>query len=247
MIEEGRAVKTPISPSSWPRLIAAVCLLIAVLAAVFILPLHEWLDTAVQWSRSNPVAAGFSYIGLFALGAVFMLPGSAMLMAAGFLFGLVYGIPIAAVASATGAFMAFIAGQTIARPLVLQRIANSPRLAALDVGIRNEAWLIVFLARLSLIVPFAVMNYAFSLTSVRRWPYFMASAVGGVPVVCLYVYLGSVARNIDQLLSGELQAGPAGKAMFVVGLIAVIFIATVIHRAASRALRQHLHLPEETD
>ena len=209
------------------------------------LPLQEWLDLAVTWSRSNPKAAGFSYVGLFSLGAVFMLPGSAMLMAAGFLFGLVYGIPIAVVASALGAFAAFMSGQTVARPMVVKRILQSPRLAALDAGIRNEAFLIVFLARLSLIVPFAVMNYAFSLTSVRRWTYFLASAIGGIPVVCLYVYLGSLARNIDQLLSGQLQSGPAGKILFVAGLIAVIIIAAVVHRSASKALRQHLRLPAE--
>lgn len=228
-------------------MVAALVLLTAVLIAIFVLPLQEWLDTAVSWSRSNPVAAGFSYVGLFTLGAVFMLPGSIMLMVGGFLFGLVYGIPIAVVASALGAFAAFIAGQTIARPLVLQRIVNSPRLAALDIGIRNEAWLIVFLARLSLIVPFAVMNYAFSLTSVRRVPYFFASAVGAIPVVCMYVYLGSLARNLDQLVSGDLQTGTAGKVLFAVGLLAVIVIAVIVHRAASKTLRRHLHLPEEVD
>jgi uncharacterized membrane protein YdjX (TVP38/TMEM64 family) len=230
--------------ATWKRLLLPFVLLLVVLVGLYLSPFHEWLTVAVEWSRGNLPAAGIAYIVLFVAGAVFMLPGSIMLMIGGYLFGLVYAIPVALLATTLGAHGAFITGHSVARPLVLRRIERYPRLLALDAGLREHALLIVALLRLSLLVPFAVMNYALSLTAVRPSHYFFGTAVGMIPAVCVYTYLGSLARNLGQILQGDVEPGGWGQALFVLGLLAVIALAVIIHRVASRILRQYMETGE---
>jgi len=226
--------------ATWKRLLLPFAILLVVLVGLYFSPFSEWLTLAVEWSRGNLLAAGVAYIVLFIFGAIFMLPGSVMLMIGGYLFGLVYAIPTALLATTLGAFGAFITGHSVARPLVVKRIENYPRLLALDAGLREHALLIVALLRLSLLVPFAVMNYALSLTAVRPYHYFFGTAVGMIPAVCVYTYLGSLARNLGQILRGDIEPGGWGQVLFVIGLLAVVALAIIIHRVASRILRQYV-------
>lgn len=230
---------------TWRRLVLPLAVLILVLVGLYLAPFREWLTVAVEWSRGNLVEAGAAYIVLFTLCAVLMLPGSVMLMVAGYLFGLGYAIPIALLATTLGAYGAFITGHSVARPLVTQRIAGYPKLLALDAGLREHALLIVALLRLSLLVPFAVMNYALSLTAIRPRHYFFGTALGMIPAVCLYTYLGSLARNLGQILQGDIEPGGWGQVLFATGLVAVIVVAVITHRVASRILRQYVETGEE--
>lgn len=231
--------------ATWKRLVLPFVVLLLVLTALYLSPFREWLTVAVEWSRSNLLAAAGAYIILFVLGAIFMLPGSVMLMIGGYLFGLAYGIPLALLGTVLGAYGAFVTGHSVARPLVIKRIENYPRLLALDAGLREHALLIVALLRLSLLVPFAVMNYALSLTAIRPSHYFFGTAVGIIPAVCVYTYLGSLARNLGQILRGDIEPGGWGQALFVLGLAAVIAVAVITHRVASRILRQYVDTNSE--
>ena len=50
-----------------------------------------------------------------------------------------------------------------------------PKFKAVDQAIETEGWKIVFLIRLSPVLPFNVMNYALGLTGVKFWHYAIAS------------------------------------------------------------------------
>ena len=60
----------------------------------------------------------------------------------------------------------------------------------------REGWKIVALLRLSPVVPFNLLNYAFGVTRVRLRDYVLASWAGMLPGMVLYVYLGSVAGDL---------------------------------------------------
>lgn len=231
---------------TWRRLVLPLVILLLVLVGVYFAPFREWLAIAVAWSRDNLFVASLAYIGLFALAAVFMLPGSVLLMVAGYLFGLPHGVPLSVLAATCGAHAAFVAGHSLARPLVTKRLGRYPRLLALDAGLRERALIVVALLRLSLLVPFAVMNYTLSLTAIRPRDYFFGTALGMIPAVCLYTYLGSLARNLGQILQGNIEPGGWGQALFVLGLVAVIAAAAITHRIASRILRQYMTAGNES-
>jgi hypothetical protein len=68
-----------------------------------------------------------------------------------------------------------------------------------------------------------------------------------LPAIALYVYLGTLARDLGQILSGEATPGDIGYLVLAAGIAAIAAATWVIHRTASRALAKHLnvnHNPE---
>jgi uncharacterized membrane protein YdjX (TVP38/TMEM64 family) len=93
---------------------------------------------------------------------------------------------------------------------------------------------------LSLVIPFNLLNYAYGITSVRAGVHLLATAVGMLVPVALYVYLGTLARDIGQILSGAATPTAMGYWIAGAGVIAIVVLTWVMHRAATRALERHL-------
>ena len=162
------------------------------------------------------------------------------MMIAGFLFGLLPGIAFAAIGVAAGAHSAFLVGRKGARRWVESRVAGNPRLLAIEKGLHQEAFFIVVLTRLSLVIPFNLLNYAYGITSVRPRTHLIATALGMLPAVVLYVYLGTLARDLGEILSGDATPSTLGYWLAGAGILAIVLLTWTIHRAASRALERHL-------
>lgn len=226
----------------------ALALVFAALAfSISVLPLAEWVTLIVDWSQQHPFLGPFTYVAFVVVATVLFIPGSGSMMIAGFLFGLVPGILFAAIAVSVGAQCAFFAGRLGARPWVEKKVAASRRLQAIEKGLREEAFLIVALTRLSLIIPFNMLNYAYGVTSVTARTHLLATAVGMLPAVGLYVYLGTLARDLGQILSGEATPSELGYWIAAVAVIVITALTWTVHRTASRALDRHLPALETDD
>ena len=223
-----------------------------VLVAVFIvlvyglstLPFAEWIAAVVEWAQRHPVAGPLAYVAGVIFATVMFVPGSVSMMIGGFLFGLVPGFLFAMIGIAAGAQSAFLTGRKGARQWVLQKVHANQRLKAIEQGLQEEAFLIVVLTRLSLIIPFNVLNYAYGVTSVRAGTHLIATAVGMVPAVALYVYLGTLARDLGQILSGDASPSELGYWIAGAGIVAIVVLTWTIHRTATRALERHLPVDE---
>jgi uncharacterized membrane protein YdjX (TVP38/TMEM64 family) len=139
-----------------------------------------------------------------------------------------------------GAAGAFLTGRYFARGWVAEKLNDLPRFAALDAAVADNGALIVLLTRLSPVLPFNLLNYAFGLTAVRFSTYVGVSWVGMIPGTVLYVYLGSIASDLTELLTGEVGESPVGNWPLYVGLIATLLLTVVISRIATRTLREKL-------
>ena len=221
-----------------PLLFAIVFL--ALLVAVAVLPVQPWLAAGTQWIETHRMLAWVAYVGAYVVGTVLLMPGSVITLVAGFVFGLPLGIALVSAGSVLGAVSAFLVGRFFARDWVAQRIAKLPRLSALDSATHHEGFTIVFLARLSPVFPFNLLNYAFGLTAVRLRDYFLASWIGMLPGTILYVYIGSVAKDLTELTSGDIQSGLAGRVLLLAGLAATLVLTVLITRKATRTLNAHL-------
>jgi len=217
-----------------------VGLSVAIVIALLALPLLEWLDIAVEWNRTNPRLGAVIYLAACTIGSVFFLPGSWLAMTAGYLYGLPLGIVMAAVGGALGAYAAFMNSRTFARSWAFSRLEGHPRLQALDKALFDQSFVIVLLTRLALVIPYNVLNYLYGVTGVRKVPYATASALGLIPAMALWAYVGALASNFDDILSGNLETGIAGRVMFLVGLLAIIIAVIIVHRTASRILKERL-------
>lgn len=212
----------------------------SVVYALTFLPVAERVTVAVAWAQEHAFAGILLYVAFVVLATVLFLPGSVAMMIGGYLFGFLPGLLIATVAIPLGAQSAFEVGRWFLRDWVRNRVSDNSRMRALEAALNEAAFLIIVLTRLSLIIPFNLLNYFYGATSARASTHFLATAVGMFPAIALYVYLGTIARDLGQILSGDAAPDELGYWLVLVGIIAIVGATWVIHRTATRALQKHL-------
>ena len=215
-------------------------IVIAVVVIVALLMLGRQIGT--QLPRLTAAVDGLGawgpivFIAAYALACVAFVPASLLTLAAGALFGLVKGTVFVLVGATLGATGAFLIARYVARDWVASRIAKDPRFAAIDAAIAAQGRKVVFLLRLSPVIPFNVLNYALGLTQVRVVDYVVAS-IGMIPGTLLYVYTGKLAGIVAGASSAATP--PRGAAFYIVlglGLAATAAVTVLVTRVAKRAL-----------
>ena len=193
-----------------------------------------WVEGLGPW---GPIV----FILGYAVATVAFVPGSALTLLGGAVFGIVRGTLYVFVGALLGTVLAFLAARYLVRPAVERRVASHPRFARLDHAIGEQGRKIVFLLRLSPVFPFNLLNYALGVTRVRLADYVLASA-GMIPGTLLYVYYGKVAGEVAAAAGGVgVQRGAGYYGVLGLGLVATIGVTVVVTRMARRALK------EETD
>jgi len=218
----------------------AIAVLALLVAAGWLLPVREWLGAALTWAAAHRAPSALVFIALYVLATVCLVPGLILTLAGGAMFGLAGGVALVSAASVLGASAAFFIGRTFAREWTQQRIAAWPRFRALDGALGERGFWIVLLTRLSPLLPFNLLNYAYGVTAVRPRDYIAASWLGMLPATVLYVYAGSAAANLAQALSGRVRTGTTGTVLLVVGLAATVAVTALVTRLARRQLEHEL-------
>jgi uncharacterized membrane protein YdjX (TVP38/TMEM64 family) len=206
------------------------------------------LGGAVLLLAALPVGAGFlrleaitkslGGLGLVAYGVAYMLavlafvPGSALTLGAGALFGPPRGLAVVSLASTAAGGLAFLIARHLARHRVESLARSYPRFQAVDRAIAEGGWRVVALLRLSPAMPFSAGNYLFGLTAVTFWPYVLASWVAMLPGTFLYVYLGHTGR----VAADGAARTPAEWASLGAGILATVVVTLYVTRLAGRAL-----------
>jgi uncharacterized membrane protein YdjX (TVP38/TMEM64 family) len=177
-----------------------------------------------------------AFIAAYALACVAFVPASLLTLAAGALFGVVRGTAFVLLGATLGATGAFLIARYVARDWVAKRVMADARFAAIDRAIAQQGRKVVFLLRLSPVIPFNVLNYALGLTQVRVADYVLAS-IGMLPGTVLYVYSGKLAGVAVGAAGSAAPAKGAGfYAVLGLGLAATIAVTVLVTRTAKRAL-----------
>jgi uncharacterized membrane protein YdjX (TVP38/TMEM64 family) len=219
------------------RLIGGLVLLGAAIVALRLLPLAGWLRSVLDAFTARGPWGIVLFAIVYALAAIFFVPGSALTIGAGVLYGLGWGFVAVSAGSTLGAAGAFLIARHLARERVERRAARDPRFAAIDEAVGREGWKIVLLTRLSPLFPFTLLNYLYGLTRVRFGAYVLASWIGMMPATLLYVYLGVTGRAVAETTAGQSARTPQEWALFVVGLLATAAVTVYVTRLARQALR----------
>ena len=177
------------------RLLIAALVLAALVLGARLLPFREGLDAFGRWLEALGPAGYTLFIAAYALVTVLMMPAVLMMIAAGYFFGLATGVVLVSAGATLGASLAFLIARHLARGRVERYASGNPRYKAIDAAVGKKGWPIVFLLRLSPLVPFVVSNYFYGLTAIRFWPYVLASWIGMIPLQFLYVSFGVAGRE----------------------------------------------------
>jgi uncharacterized membrane protein YdjX (TVP38/TMEM64 family) len=225
------------------RILLTGLVLAALAAAVYALPVANWVTILAERARNTGLLGVALFFAAYVVSTVAFLPGSILTLAAGFAYGPLWGVAIASPASVAGATCAFLLGRTLLREWVEARVGESARVRAIDVAVGREGFKIVFLLRLSPIIPFNALNYALSLSRVPARTFVVASFVGMLPGTAMWVYLGSLAPTVAELSSAASRGGTTRTILYAAGLVATIAAAVIGARAARRALEAQLQEP----
>jgi len=219
------------------RTVLAVLGAAAVVAALVLLPVNQWLLWLIERIQGMGALGAAVFVVAYVAATVLLLPGSLLTLGAGFAYGPVYGTLLVMLASNLGANAAFRLGRTVMRERISRRIAGDARFSAVDAAVGAQGFRVVLLLRLSPLFPFNLLNYALGLTRVRQRDYALASLLGMFPGTLLFVYLGSLVTNLTQLTSGQRpDSGMWGRVLFWGGLVATVAVTVLITRIARRAL-----------
>jgi len=198
--------------------------------------MRESLAAALAWTASAGLPGQAAFVGLYVLACVAFLPGSVLTLGAGAAFGLWKGFVLVSIGSTLGACAAFLAGRYFLRDWVSRKLDKVPVFAAVAGAVGHEGWKVVLLTRLSPVLPFNLLNYAYGLTTVGFMEYALASWIGMIPGTFLYVYLGAAAGEAAR--GGSRARTPAEWAFYAGGLAATAVAAWLVGRTAKRALKK---------
>lgn len=196
--------------------------------------MREFLASALAWTTAAGPLGQAAFVGLYVLATVAFLPGSVLTLGAGAAFGLWKGFVLVSIGSTAGACAAFLVGRYLLRDWVARKLEKVPVFAAVAGAVGAEGWKVVLLTRLSPVLPFNLLNYAYGLTTVSFGEYALSSWIGMIPGTFLYVYLGAAAGEAAR--GGSRARTPAEWALYAGGLAATAAAAWLVGRTAKRAL-----------
>jgi pyruvate/2-oxoglutarate dehydrogenase complex dihydrolipoamide dehydrogenase (E3) component/uncharacterized membrane protein YdjX (TVP38/TMEM64 family) len=215
-----------------------IALLLAALFVGFLfLPVRAWFMQFEGYVQSLGAIGPVVVVLVYVLCTVLFVPGSAITIGSGTLFGLQTGFIVVVLGANLGALCSFLLARGFLREKVASWAAASPKFRSLDQAIGKQGFKMVLLTRLSPVFPFVLLNYLLGLTAVRAGAYALANLLGMLPATFLFVYIGAAARDALGGQAGA-SAGFYQQILKYVGLLATVAVVVVVTRIARKALRE---------
>ena len=224
------------------KAVGAAMVLLLLVAAGYVLPLRDWIQTFTDELQRLGWIGVFAFSAAYVVAVILVMPTWLLTIAAGVAFGF-WGLPLVVVSATVGATLAFLISRRALRERVLAWANERRTLKALNRVIAAEGWKIVGLLRLSPVVPFTMQNYFFGASDIPVAQFVIATLIGIIPGTTLYLYMGILGRAAAN--SAELKTSQIF--LFAAGLIATIGAIVLITRRAKAVLARIGVAPENDD
>jgi uncharacterized membrane protein YdjX (TVP38/TMEM64 family) len=213
-------------------IIAAVALVAAGIALA-VLPVREGVVAGLEASRGSPFLIG----AFFAIATTCLVPFWVLAIGTGFVLGPWVGAAVAFAGNLSGGVLAWLAARTVARGPVESAMGKRPKLAALVRAARERGFLLVLLTRVSPLIPSNTMNWFFGAGGVSMRSFACGSALGMLPTLAAYVWLGTTLQSLRDVATRDLGTTPLERAFLIGGVIVTIAVTAWVAWAARRAIR----------
>ena len=207
--------------------------------------LEAWVIYTRNHHFTGGVVIGVSYFTLL----VCMIPGVALTLVAGFMWGPLGGWIVIWPAAVASAATAFCLGRSVLRARVAAYVSKRPIFAAIDTAIAKRGAVLVWIVRASPILPNGPLNYALASTRVPFIHFFLATSVCYAPAILLCTYLGSTVsefRDLGSVSASNTPHSTSVRVFYWFGLVATIFAVSWVSWTARREMKalQELAQPE---
>lgn len=230
-VEEGGKLAAFAAPAA---VLTGLALLIGI-GVVYKHELKDFIEHFVAVLDTWGPARYPAYGALYTLLEVLALPAVPLTMTAGLLFGVGPGAAVVSVSATAAATISFLIARYAARDRI-QEVANkNAKFKAIDKAIGRNSLKIVTLLRLSPLLPLALSNYLYGLTSVDLGSYVLGSWAGMLPGTIAYVAAGSYGR---ELLDGSGEGLKLQPWQIALGLAFTVAALGYISRIAKDALEE---------
>ena len=196
-----------------------LALILAVIAGIHFSGILRVFDaeTLRRIVASSGILAPVAFILLYTVAPALFLPGLPLTLAAGILFGPVWGVVYSITGASCGAGVAFLISRYVARDWIQAKLAG-PQWQTLDRSVEKNGWKIVAFTRLIPLFPFNLLNYAFGLTSIGFLPYAITSFVCMLPACIAFIVFSS---SLPDLIKGNVSPG------FTIGLLLIGLVSLI--------------------
>mgnify|MGYP001548875426 CR=1 FL=1 len=222
------------------RIILFLAAFAALLVTAAMLPLEQLLMDLQAWAANRGALAFIAVLLVIALAFLVLLPSSLFMMLAGFLFGTVKGLAVVWLAGLVASTLAFRIGRTVARPWIERRMRRHTTFMAIDRAVERKGFLVVFLTRIVMLLPFPWLNYALGLTSVGTKDYVAGTNLGMILPYFLFVYLGTTVSNVTAIINGQVSLERNELIAGGVALAVVLLVVALIIRSSAKVLKAEL-------
>lgn len=215
--------------------LAGVAVLLAG-GAVFHDQIKAFLDYFIAMVDELGDLGMLAYAAVYTALEVLAVPAIPLTMTAGAIFGPVKGTAIVSASATVAATAAFLIARYAARTRVKAWVDKTPRFAAIDRAIGKDGLKFVVLLRLSPLLPLAVSNYIYGLTSVDLGAYVLGSWLGMLPGTLAYVTAGHVGQAV--LHEGGEGMGGLGPWQLAAGLGVTALALGFVGQLAKNAIEE---------
>jgi uncharacterized membrane protein YdjX (TVP38/TMEM64 family) len=136
------------------------------------------------------------FIPLYALAVTVLIPGSALTVLSGAMFGSLTGVILVSLGSTLGACLSFILSRYVIRRSFEQWFNKQDKFHTLNALTVKHGALIVVITRLVHIFPYALLNYGFGLTNISFRTFIFWSWLGMLPGTIMSVVGGDAVSKM---------------------------------------------------
>mmetsp|Transcript_8169 Transcript_8169/g.13190 ORF Transcript_8169/g.13190 Transcript_8169/m.13190 type:complete len:374 (+) Transcript_8169:95-1216(+) len=222
------------------------------------------LISFLRWVRENPVEGVFAFAGVYMITTVLFIPGSILTLGAGFVFGRAVGLGLGIllgsisvlIGASLGAILSFLLGRYVLYEQAQALMNRYSVMKSVNRAIEMEGLKVMFLLRLSPVIPFTALNYVLGLTTVALRTY-VITLTGITPGTVAFVFIGTSASG---LLGNEDDGDEASGAsdsstglvqilVFIIGgfftVCAVVALSWYAKRYLNRIIAETEHLEQQ--
>ena len=162
----------------------------------------------------------FSFVCIYILIVLLILPASWLSLLSGFLYGSYLGSIIVFISASIGASVAFFVSKSFFAKKLKNLFSRYPKLSIMEKVVAKGGLKLIFLARLSPIFPFSILNYFYGLNNVKFGD-FTLGLIGIIPGTFLYCSIGSLAKSIEELKNVQ---SPNNLYMTIIGVVSTSLV-----------------------
>ncbi|MBT3421111.1 MAG: TVP38/TMEM64 family protein [Euryarchaeota archaeon] len=182
----------------------------------------------MSWFTDSGIKGITVFILLYIVFGVLVIPASFHKYLSGILFGFSLGVFVAWLGSMIAAIIPFLLAKKWLNPFAQKLLKENPKLMGLENAIITDKWKTVALTRVSLIIPYGLLNYAFGATEIKLKHYLIGNLAMIVPSI-MYVWWGSQTRIIAGVIETK-EKGPSYTISLIISFILTIWLVIRSHK-----------------